>query len=143
MKVPLFLTGIFTGVFGFLCLWSWVRQRTRLRRHAGLSRVGFVEHCERAGLSPDVAAAVYECFQPRFILKEYEIAPSDQIDDVPTIGDGYDLDEALEEVYRKVGCELPSSRILKRWETPVETLEDLVRWVDWIGAQYPNNPDAL
>ena len=51
-----------------------------------------------------------------------------------------DAEENLKEILQRLGLEIPHSGVLQEWDRPIETLSDVVRWVDWVRAK--QNPSV-
>jgi hypothetical protein len=117
--------------FATLAILLAAHHAYQLRKHVGWKRTDFIVHFESAGIQPDVSGVVYDQFQPMGVWKNFCPAPSDSIEHTYKIADE-DVEDSLQEIIERLGCEMPSSRILKRWERPIETLGDIVEWVDWV-----------
>jgi hypothetical protein len=83
---------------------------------------------------------VYDHFQEQGVLKNFMPNPSDTIADRYKLGDE-DFDGSLKEILQRLGYEMPHSGILREWFTPIESLEDVVRFVNWVRInQNPSVP---
>jgi hypothetical protein len=121
------------GAFVALAAFSVCLHALRLRRHAGLSRADFVAHFAAAGVVPEVSAAVYDHFRRLGIWRSFSPSPSDRLDDTYKTVDE-DVMQNLQQILDALGFEMPNSRILGQWKCPVQTLADVVNWVNWVKA---------
>jgi hypothetical protein len=74
---------------------------------------------------------VYDHFQEQGSWKNFMPNPSDTVAGTYKLG-AEDFDDILKEIVQKLGYEMPHSGILREWFTPIETLEDVVRFVSWV-----------
>ena len=132
--MPVFLTMI-VGILGIGGI-VWTRHLKALRDHPGLSRSEFVSYFAALDISSAVAGAAYKHFKGLGVWKEFSPSPTDTLEGTYKIVDE-DAEEALKDIVHELGWEMPHSGVLLRWETPIETLEQAVRWLDWIGRQQP------
>jgi hypothetical protein len=95
-------------------------------------RPEFIRHFRDRGISSDSAAAAYDGFRPWGVWKRFEPAASDGIITTYKIVADDDVAEVAYEILRRTGGEVPASEDLAGWDRPVETIEDLVRWVEWV-----------
>lgn len=109
----------------------WVLHLRRLKRHYGLSRSEFVEHFRSRTVAPEIAEAVYNHFQKVGVWKDFRPGPSDTLEGTYKIVDE-DVEDAISDIVRTLGYEMPHSGILKDWESPLSTLEEVVGFVDWV-----------
>jgi hypothetical protein len=121
---------LFIGGFVILAIGSWLGHLRRLRRHTGQKRSEFTTEFSTAGFSSAVAGAVYDHFKRMGVWKNFCPAPSDTLEQTYQTVDE-DVDDNLEEILKQLGYEMPNSAILREWERPVETLSDVVEWLDW------------
>jgi hypothetical protein len=116
--------------------WTW--ERSRLRNHKGLSRDEFVSYFSQHEVSPDVSAGVYDHFRKMRGIKGFFPSPSDSIEGIYGML-SEDLHDELPDILGEFGWAMPSSAKLAEWPSPVDTLEDVVRLVDWVRRkQYPS-----
>lgn len=134
--MPVFLTMMVVGILGTVGI-AWTRHLRALRGHRGLSRSEFVSHFAALDISPKVAGAAYEHFKGLGVWKGFVPSPADTLEGTYRIVDE-DVEDALTDIVRGLGWEMPHSGVLLRWETPVETLDQAVRWLDWVGRQQAN-----
>jgi hypothetical protein len=116
---------------------SWLRHVLGLRRHAGWRRDDFIANFSSASIAPAVSGAVYDHFQQMGIWRKFTPAPFDRLDTTYKMIDE-DATDNLAEILRSLGLEMPDSAAIREWESPVETLSDVVVWVNWAATQKPN-----
>lgn len=107
-----------------------LHRRRTLRAHDGLSEAEFASHFLQQGIPDYVSKSVYRHFRTLVGVPEFKPAPSDRIESIYG-SDGYDLEYDLKTVLTDLGCEMPSSATQTRWEAPLTTIQDAVRWIDW------------
>ena len=135
MSLFLFMLGALFVVIGVI----WWRHRTQLAKHQGINRIQFVEHFRCLGIAEVVSGAVYDHFALMPGVSGFQPAPTDSFEGTFKMT-GEDLDDELEELLRKFGWEMPHSGVLKNWDGRLETLSEVVRWVDWIRTK--QNPSV-
>lgn len=123
--------GIVIGGMASLGFIYWVWERSRLRKHKGLSRDEFVSYFSRSSVAPEASAAVYDHFERMRGVKGFCPAPADSLERIYGML-GEDLHDELRNIIVQLGTEMPHSGILAEWPDPLETLEDVVRFVNWI-----------
>jgi hypothetical protein len=121
---------IIGGIVGATGL-VWALHLKRLKEHTGLSREEFVGHFEALGVAPEIVGAVYDQFQKLGVWKGFKPSPTDTLEGTYKTGDE-DLEDNVREVLQWLGFEMPHSGILREWTGPLETLSDVVLWVDWV-----------
>lgn len=109
----------------------WWEHRRQLARHQGISRYEFVQHFRNVGIVDEVSGAVYDHFRQLAGVRSFQPAPLDSLEGIFKMS-GEDLDDELGELLPKLKLEMPHSGILREWEPTIETLSDVVRWVDWV-----------
>ena len=103
----------------------------RMRKHRGVSREEFIAAFADAAIPTDIPAAVYDFYKKRVMFKRFTVAPDDSFDKTfHMIHD--DVDDEGARLVRKLGMELPIEPVLREWKKPVETLRDMVLWLNWI-----------
>jgi len=110
----------------------WIRHALTLRKHIGMTRAEFIKYFRRLGVSSPGPGAVYDSFQHLGVWKGFQPTPTDRIVETYKLVADDDIQEVVEKVLAAIGCEMSSSVTLKQWTAPVETLENLVQWVDWV-----------
>ena len=132
-----FWTGLFYvlgGVFLFMVITSTVYmavQQLRLRRHRGVSREQFIEAFRDLGITKAVPAAVYDYYRSVGMWEDFSVSPSDSFSKILS-GEPEEVEEAAEHLTKQLGIRLPPEYILQQWDKPVETLRDMVLWLDWV-----------
>ena len=104
-----------------------------------MSRDEFVAQFQSTGVATAIAAAVYDQFQKLGTWKGFMPNPVDTLEKTYKTADE-DVEENLKEILQRLGFEMPHSDILQEWDGPLETLSDVVRWVDWVRTK--QNPSV-
>jgi len=118
------------GAAGLVGL-GWVVHVGRLRGHAGSTRAEFMGHFAPSGIPSTISGAVYDHFQKLGVWKNFMPSPSDTLEGTYKTS-GEDVEDNVKEILQQVGDEMPHSGILAEWPDPLETLEDVVRFVVWV-----------
>jgi hypothetical protein len=127
-------------VGGFLVVGTvWWRHQVKLMQHQGVSREDFVRHFRGAEIADVVSGMVYDHFKQMSGVKDYQPAPTDSFEGTFKMS-GEDLDDELEDLLPKLALDMPHSGVLREWNGPLETLSDVVRWVDWVRTK--QNPSV-
>ena len=126
------------GMAGFAGI-GWVLHLRRLKHHEGSTRTDFIAHFEGSGVAPEISGAVYDHFQKLGVWKIFMPKPSDTLEGTYRTVDE-DVEDNLNEILHKLGFEMPHTGILSEWPVPVDTLEDVVRFVNWAGTK--KNPSV-
>lgn len=127
MSLPLWIFVAVCVVVGVI----WLRQRVRLVKHQGFNRTEFVDHFQADGIAAIISGAVYDHFAQMAGVKGFQPAPTDTFEETFKMT-GEDIDDELDELLQKMGWEMPHSGMLREWDGSLETLSDVVRWVDWV-----------
>jgi hypothetical protein len=122
---------VFLGGAASLVGLGWMVHVRRLRHHEGSTRAEFTEHFEASGIPTTISGAVYDHFQKLGAWKDFMPKPSDTLEGTYKTS-GEDVEDNVKEVLQQLGYEMPHSGILAEWPAPLETLEDVVRFVDWV-----------
>lgn len=110
---------------------AWIRHLSHLKQHAGVSRDEFIQYFEPALITPEVSGAVYDHFQKLGVRKGFMPAITDSLEGVYKTS-GEDVEDNLSDILQRLGYEMPHSGILAEWAGPIETVEDVVRFVGWV-----------
>src|ERR1700682_3076965 len=133
MNLFLLILGGAAGVTGI----AWARHLQRLKRHHGLSRAEFLVHFQSMAVPPEMAGGIYDHFQKLGVWKDFMPSPSDTLQSTYKTVDE-DVEDNLTEVVQQLGYQMPHSGILAEWAPPIQTVEDVVRFVDWVRTkQHP------
>lgn len=127
MNVFLLIMGGIAGATGI----AWALHLTRLQNHVGVTKEAFIAHFQREGIGPLITTAVYDQFQKLGTWKGFMPSPADRLEGTYKAVDE-DVEENLKEILQRVGLDMPHSGILQEWNGQLETLSDVVRWVDWV-----------
>jgi hypothetical protein len=135
MNVFLLFVGGAAGLVGT----GWLLHLRKLRTHQGLTRAEFTAHFETSGIAPEISGAVYDHFQKLGVWKGFMPKPSDTLEGTyKTTGE--DVEDNVNEILQRLGYEMPHSGILAEWPTPLESLDDVVRFVNWVRTR--QNPSV-
>lgn len=129
---------IIGGIAGVTAI-TWALHLYRLKNHVGMTRDEFVAQFQLLGIGSLIAVAVYDQFQKLGTLKGFMPSPTDSLEGTYKTVDE-DVEENLKEILQRLGLEMPHSGILQEWNKPLETLSDVVRWVDWVRTK--QNPSV-
>lgn len=129
MIVLLLIAAGIVGITGIV----WARHLQRLKKHDGLSREEFVAHFQTQALAPEIAGTVYDYFRRLGVWEGFMPSPSDTLEGTYKTVDE-DVEESISDIVRNLGYEMPHSGIFAEWASPLITLEDVVRFVDWVRA---------
>jgi 2-polyprenyl-6-methoxyphenol hydroxylase-like FAD-dependent oxidoreductase len=135
MNAILLTIGAIVGATGI----AWALHLKRLKDHVGMTRDEFVAQFQSTGVATAIAAAVYDQFQKLGIWKEFMPSPGDTLEKTYKTVDE-DVEENLKAILQRLGFEMPNSGTLQEWDGPLETLSDVVRWVDWVRTK--QNPSV-
>jgi hypothetical protein len=124
---------LLAGMAAFVGI-SWILHLRGLKQHEGTTRAAFIARIDAPGASAVISGAVYDHFRELGVWKGFMPSPSDTLVDTYKLGDE-DFDDSLKEILQQLGYEMPHSGILREWFTPIESLEDVVGFVNWIGTK--------
>jgi hypothetical protein len=89
------------------------------------------ENLPQFGVPPEISAAVYDHYVSLFVSRCFNVAPDDTFRGLFRQAHE-DADDDAEDLVKALDLELPMESVLRQWETPVETLRDMVLWLNWI-----------
>lgn len=143
------------GAFIVLVLVATFLREKRLRKHKGLSREEFINEFAKTAIPRDVPEVVYDHYTASLFFKKLRISPDDSLNHVLQKGEE-DIDDDVRFLLRKLGLRLPSEEARIQWTgqmttarlkqkvtlslpansdgsmQPIQTLRDIVLWLDWI-----------
>jgi hypothetical protein len=132
------------GGFALLVATWATRDRFRLwrlrrsRQSVGLNRDIFIEGFRRVGIPAEIPAAVYDYYGSQRAWKDFPFSANDKYSDI-LHDDPDDLDDDASALVKRLGMQLVSERILREYgEKPIQTLGDMVHWLDWIRQRQPS-----
>lgn len=103
----------------------------RMSKHRGVSREQFIAAFAETTIPMEIPAAVYDYYKKGVIFKDFGVAPGDSYEHV--LHEGHeDIEDDGLHLVRQLGMELPIEPVLREWEKPIETLRDMVLWLDWV-----------
>jgi hypothetical protein len=121
------------GMFG-LTAFGWALHLRRLKRHEGTTRADFTRYFQASAVSSEISGTVYDHFQKLGVWKVFMPKPSDTLEGTYKIIDE-DVEDNLKIILQQLGHEMPHSGIMAEWVAPVETLDDVVRFIDWVATK--------
>ena len=109
----------------------------RQRRGGDFGREPFIAAFRQDGIPDNVPAAVYDYYGSRGIWKDFPFSPGDRYSEV-LCDDPEDLDCDARALVERLGMRLPPEYIRREWgDRPIQTLRDMVLWLDWIRRHQP------
>ena len=125
------------GVIGFV-LFCIIDDRVftrKLRRKTGWSRSRFIAAFELKGVDPRDAGVVHDFFQQWWDVRDYLVSPQDDLEKDYHFA-SIEYYESFTSILEQCSLELPPERIRLQWPGgPLQTVEDVVLWVDWVRHQ--------
>lgn len=111
--------------------------QVRLLGHRGTSREAFIAEFLRLRIPDNIPAAVYDYYKQDSLWKGFSVSTDDTLAGV--FGRSHeDIEDDLEELLlQKLGMQYPREAVLEQWKKPLETLRDIVLWLDWIRQHQP------
>jgi hypothetical protein len=106
----------------------WLRNK---RRSKGFTRDEFIRVFRMQGISDNIPAAVYDYYGSRGIWKGFKFLPDDKYSKV-LYDDPDDIEHDARILVERLRLQMPPSYLLARYAKPIETLHDMVRWLDWV-----------
>ena len=109
-----------------------LRRLRRARQGDGLSRGKFIVSFRQLGIPDNIPNAVYDYYCSQEAWKNFPFSPNDTYAEV--------LRQAPEDMQNdgiaiidRLGLRLPPEYIRREWGGgPIETLRDMVLWLDWV-----------
>lgn len=106
-----------------------IRAQRQMGKHRGVPRDEFI------GTFPDVPPAVsgtvFDYYRRRVWAKDFSIAPDDSFEQVLGEGDE-DIDDDVQELVKRLGFRVPANYAVRRSETSIKSVKDMVHWLDWV-----------
>jgi hypothetical protein len=135
------------GAFAlFIGLWSVVHsiRLNRLRherKEKGFTRKHFINEFEQSGISADIPAAVYDFYSDTKQWRDFPFAPGDKYSTVLAIAPD-DIEADAHTLVERLQMTFLPEYILCEWgDKPIETLRDMVVWLDWVRRNQPGVRD--
>ena len=117
----------------------WIRFQLRLRSHKGMDKTSFVDHFARGGVTPDIAAAVYDHYRGVAVWQDFRLSPEDDLEQV--FGHApEEMDASLDAILRKLHLSLPPPAVVQSQDRKLTTVADVVSLVAWIGSHQDVRP---
>jgi hypothetical protein len=130
------------GGFIVLILGGIIAYQLRLFRHRGVSREDFIKEFRKRDLPEAIPAAVYDYYRSSAMWKGFKVSPDDAYAKVFR-EEHEDIDDDAEQLVKQLGMHMPPEYVRRQWEKRLETLRDMVLWLDWIRQHQPKGADVL
>lgn len=138
----------------FILIAVFFRER-RLGKHKGLSREEFINEFTNLGIPTNISEAVYRHYTASVFFKKIRIAPDDSLGQLLQKGEE-DIDDDARLLLKKLNLEPPPEPARIQWTEqmlvarrkqrdtlspsteaassmqPIQTLRDMVLWLDWV-----------
>ncbi len=145
----------------FIFIATLVSHR-RMRKHRGVSREEFISAFSGTNIPAEIPATVYDYYKRMVIFKEFGIAPDDAYQDVLCEGEE-EIDDDAEFLMKELGLKPPSEEVRLQWTEqilasrrepphplrlsadstqwmqPIQTLREMVLWLDWVREHQPKD----
>ena len=125
---------IMIGLAIAVALIGATRYQRRLRTHRGLARPDFISEFSGLGVPERISGAVYDYYvsESRDVL--FAVGPDDRIQNLFQRC-REDVDDDALEILKTLDLGLPDQATLYGYARPVNTIREMVLWVDWIRQQ--------
>lgn len=142
---PIALLAVCALIVIFILLTAIYDHVKLSRRTGGMSRSEFVESLAEEGVPTVLGDAIYDYYRKLTGVKTFRVHPDD---DLGEIYHSYaeEVEEAIDDIARALDLELKDLSVLRRRRTPVLTVRDLAKWLNWArkkGAQEQERPQDL
>lgn len=144
---------IFIAIATFISHW-------RLRKHHGVPREEFIRAFVDANVPDEIPAAVYDFYKRGALFKEFGVAPDDSYELVLEEGEE-EIEDDARFLMKELGLKPPSEEVRAqwsermlasrrksfdpppldsgRWMQPIQTVRDMVLWLNWIHEHQEKN----
>jgi hypothetical protein len=126
------------GVIALAVLWTaavagfkWLKQYRLKRSRKGQNRQSFVRYFVVEGISEALVMEVYRYLQKLQWVKSFPVSPEDNLEQVYGLRDE-DLTEAIVEIVKVCRVPLPPDNSPLWIQAHIFTVEDLIRFVDFL-----------
>lgn len=106
-----------------------LKGQRQLGKHRGVTRDEFIQAFP--GIPTNVSGTVFDYYKIQVWAKDFSIAPEDSYEHVLLEGDE-EIDDDVQELVRRLGLRIPSEYRVRRSETPIKSVKDMVYWLDWV-----------
>jgi hypothetical protein len=114
-----------------------LRQLRRERQKMGRGRDQFLDAFQSVAIPLEIPSAVFEYYSSMRGWRDFPFAPDDMYSKV-LHDDPWDLHNDELALVARLGMKLPPEYILRTWPgKSIETLRDMVMWLDWIRQHQP------
>jgi hypothetical protein len=108
-----------------------IRRLRREREGNGISSTQFVEAFSEHNVSPEIPTAVYDYYGSLGTWKGFKFLPDDKYSRV-LYDDPEDIHRDAKILLERLGLHVPPTYILAKCEKQIETLRDMVLWLDCV-----------
>lgn len=123
--------------FGTLVGALRLRRIRRQRQGKGFSRADFVEYFRHLEIPAHIPAEVYDYYVGQKAWKDFPFSPDDKYSEV-LCDDPIDMENDVRALVERLGMLfLPEYILRQRGDQPIETLRDMVLWLDWVRQHQP------
>jgi hypothetical protein len=140
----------FIAMFVFFIAFATVAFQLSMRKHRSVSRQEFICTFAGTGMPAAIPAAVYDYYnQKKVIFKAFRVASDGSYEYVLSMAkDGSyeyalkeseeDIDEDARFLMKNLGLKPPSEDVLLHRTNQIQTLHEMVLWLDWVRQHQPN-----
>ena len=105
-----------------------IRGQRQLGNHRGVTRDEFIRAFP--DIPANVSGTVFDYYKSQVWAKEFSIGPEDSYEHVLSEGDE-EIDDDVQELVQRLGLKIPSNYTVRRSETSIKSVKDMVLWLDW------------
>jgi hypothetical protein len=137
----LYIAGAFLFLIGVGIIWNAIRVRRLRREREGkdFGREQFIKTFRPLGIPDNVPAMVYDYYASQEAWKGFPFSPDDSYSKV-MCADPEDTDNDVTMIADRLGMLIPPEYIRREYgNRPVETLRDMVLWLDWMRQHQPKS----
>ncbi|MFO0500700.1 MAG: hypothetical protein ACK527_00680 [Acidobacteriota bacterium] len=106
-----------------------IRGQRQLGKHRGVTRDEFIRAFPSVPAS--VSGSVFDYYKSQVWAKEFSIGPEDSYEHVLSEGDE-EIDDDVQELVKRLGFSMPANYAVRRSETSIKSVKDMVHWLDWV-----------
>jgi hypothetical protein len=125
------------GPFVFFIVCATLVRHLRFLGHRGMTRTAFVAEFVILGVPEQISAKVYDYYKRESSSKTFAVSPRDSLADVFGRHDEVGLEDDIEDLFHGLSLRYPEELTLRQWQKPLETIRDMVLWLNWISQHQP------
>lgn len=123
------------GVIVVFLICGALFYQLRLKQlRGGWAREIFVKEFLLLQIPERVSGAVYDHYCRHSIFKSFRVRPDDSLWKVYAASHD-EVDETALELCNQIGVSIPAESVLEQWPTALQTVSDMVLWLDWVRKQ--------